>query len=313
MNTSINKLNSTSVIQNNKTFHLLTWSLISIIFILTITVNSLSLDNLDVLLRSLITLGICAVAWLHGTKRYGVKNMVVFFVITWIVSSSFEALSIRTGFPFGNYHYTIPGPRILEVPLIIMPGYFGMGYMAWVLSHILNGQYNKRIQGIQIFFVPLVASFIMVMWDIVMDPIAATINKAWIWQNGGTYFGVPISNYWGWFFVVFVFLQIFAIFVSNYDIRESENNFNKLFWFEATAVYGIQGLSYLLQSITGSGNKEIYSSIGLISVFTMIFVTILSAISICNSNEFSYVKNKTNSIPKNSSVKEQLSNTINIQ
>jgi putative membrane protein len=242
------------------------------------------------------------VAWLHGTKRYGVKNMVVFFVITWIVSNSFEALSIHTGFPFGNYHYTIPGPRILEVPLIIMPGYFGMGYMAWTLSHILNGQYSKKIQGIQIFFVPLVASFIMVMWDIVMDPIAATINKVWIWQNGGAYFGVPISNYFGWFFVVFVFLQIFAIFISRHDTRESANNFNKLFWLEATAVYGIQGLSYLLQSIISSGNKEIYSSMGLISVFTMIFVTILSAISISNSTEFNYINKQTNSIQKKVSV-----------
>ncbi|WP_207669017.1 carotenoid biosynthesis protein [Clostridium chromiireducens] len=63
-------------------------------------------------------------------------------------------------------------------------------------------------QWINVFLVPLIATFIMVMWDVVMDPITATVNKVWIWEDGGSYFGVPISNYLGWFLVVYIFLQI---------------------------------------------------------------------------------------------------------
>lgn len=41
-----------------------------------------------------------------------------------------------------------------------------------------------------------------------MDTITATVNKVWILEDGGSYFGVPISNYLGWFLVVYIFLQI---------------------------------------------------------------------------------------------------------
>lgn len=300
-NTSINKTSSTVVVKDNKTFSLLRWSFIAFLLVLNVSKNFIPAESLVMLSGIVTALGICLLAWLHGTKRYGLRNMAVFFAITWILSNAFEAISIQTGFPFGHYHYnTLPGPRLFQVPLLIMPSYFGMGYIAWTLSQIFNRQLGKKIKGIQIFLVPFIASFIMVMWDVVMDPIAATINKSWLWENGGNYFGVPISNYLGWFFVVYLFLQIFAIFISKNDTRESETNFNKPFWFEAIIIYGIQGLSFLLECITSNGNKEIYSSMGLVCVFTMIFVTILSATSINNSIEVSYTENKNNSMKKQS-------------
>jgi uncharacterized membrane protein len=307
-NTAINTKSSEIRIKDNPVLSPLRWTLITALFLLNLSFIFPSFGDLGFIVKSITALGICLLACLHGTKRYGLKNLAVFFVITFIVSNSFEALSIYMGFPFGNYHYTMSGLRILEVPLIIAPAYFGMGYMAWTLSHILNGQYGKRLKGRQVFFVPLIAAFIMVMWDVVMDPIAATINKAWIWEDGGNYFGVPISNFIGWFFVVYVFLQIFAIFIYKYDTKESENNFNKAFWFEAAIIYGIQGLSNLFQSITASGNKDIYSSMGLISVFTMIFVALISVISISNSKEISYDKNKINLVENKLSKKVQANN-----
>ncbi len=150
--------------------------------------------------------------------------MIIFFLITWVVSNFLESLSIFTGFPFGNYHYDMPGPRLAEVPLIIMPSYFAMGYVSYMLAHVLTGQYSKKLQGIQTFLVPFIGAFIMVMWDVVMDPPAATINKQWIWEEGGTYFNIPISNFIGWFFTVYLFMQIFSIFISKYDIQPVNTN-----------------------------------------------------------------------------------------
>src|SRR5260370_157397 len=60
--------------------------------------------------------------------------------------------------------------------------------------------------------VSLVASFVMVDWDFSLDPIASTINHAWIWTQGGGYFGVPISNFLGWSFTVWIFFQLFALY-----------------------------------------------------------------------------------------------------
>lgn len=289
MSNSSISLNENIITTNkNKEFSFLRWSLIAVVFILYTSILVAPHNPLSDVARPAGALCICLLAFIHGGKRYGFKNMAIFFVVTWIVSNSFEALSIYMGFPFGNYHYTMSGPRILEVPLLIMPAYFGMGYMAWTLSNILNGQTGKRLKGAHVFLVPLIASFIMVMWDVVMDPITATVYKVWIWEDGGSYFNVPISNYLGWFLVVYVFLQIFSIYISRYDIVEKRDDFKKTFWLEASIIYGIQGLSFIGQALVETGNREIFSSMGLVCVFTMMFVSILSAITIYNSNELRY-------------------------
>jgi hypothetical protein len=81
-------------------------------------------------------------------------------------------------------------------------------------------------------------------------------------------------------FVVFIFFQIFAIFISRYDTRNGINNQNKMFWYEAAVLYSFQGILSLLSAINSSANVEIFHSLGLISVFTVIFVPILAIIII---------------------------------
>jgi putative membrane protein len=60
---------------------------------------------------------------------------------------------------------------------------------------------------------PLVAAFIMVAWDFANDPVWANINRLWVWQHGGAYFGVPVTNFLGWYFVVYLIYQSFAIYL----------------------------------------------------------------------------------------------------
>jgi hypothetical protein len=111
-------------------------------------------------------------------------------VIAFIVSNFYENLSILTGFPFGHYHYTEAlGPKLFLVPLLIAPAYFGCGYLAWSLAHVFVGVFGNKLRAEQIWRVPLVAAFVMVLWDLTMDPIAATVQKQWIWHDGGSYFG----------------------------------------------------------------------------------------------------------------------------
>jgi hypothetical protein len=80
------------------------------------------------------------------------------------------------------------------VPLLIAPAYFGCGYLAWSLAHVFVGVFGNKLRAEQIWRVPLVAVFVMVMWDLTMDPIAATVQKQWIWHDGGSYFGVPLCQ-----------------------------------------------------------------------------------------------------------------------
>lgn len=64
------------------------------------------------------------------------------------------------------------------------------------------------------FAVPIVAAFIMVGWNVCLDPGSSTIAHIWIWENGGGYFGVPLTNYLGWYLTVFTFLQLFALYLT---------------------------------------------------------------------------------------------------
>jgi uncharacterized membrane protein len=150
---------------------------------------------------------------LHGASTYGWRGILFFLIVCLGVSNAFENLSIMTGFPFGWYDYSDAiGPKLFLVPLLIGPAYFGMGYLSWTLARAILGDGDTRLAGLLWFATPAIASFIMVSWDLTIDPMMSTINGSWIWHNGGSYFGVPVSNFLGWYLTVYVFFQGFAFY-----------------------------------------------------------------------------------------------------
>ncbi|MDR3441861.1 MAG: carotenoid biosynthesis protein [Legionella sp.] len=269
---------------DKNSFSIMRWMLIMIYLGITI-ISAFCKSSFIIQISPLITvLSIFTIVCLHGTVLYGLKNIIIFFIITWIVSNFFEALSIQTGFPFGFYYYDkLIGPRLFEVPLIIMFAYFSAGYSSWILSHVVLEQYNKKPTGTQLILIPLVAAFIMVMWDLCMDPLCSTVASLWVWNDGGMYFGVPLQNYFGWFLVVYIIYQIFILYLRKHPV--SAINTNKFFWLEIVAVYGILALTQLLQFWGAQSHQNIYASMALITVFTMLFVTLVSFLRIKESKQ----------------------------
>jgi putative membrane protein len=48
------------------------------------------------------------------------------------------------------------------------------------------------------------SAVVMTLWDLVIDPILSGPSvRAWIWEAGGPYFGIPIQNYAGWLLTTF--------------------------------------------------------------------------------------------------------------
>ena len=274
--------------ENFKNVSKLRWSLIFIFLMVNILlIFTYKNSNLLALDSFLVTALLFILALFHGKERYGGKNIAIFFLITWAVSFFFENLSIATGLPFGFYHYS-PSLGLLTVPLIIIFAYFAIGYLAWMLAHVLTGQYTRKLQGKQVFIVPFIAAFLMVMWDLTVDPISSTLQGLWVWTTPGAYFGVPISNFFGWFLVVYLFFQIFALYLSRYDTLKPEKLSkisNKPYWMEAVAIYGITALGTIL-SVFYQYN-DITISMALITVFTMIFVALLAMINIMNKKKLS--------------------------
>jgi uncharacterized membrane protein len=236
-----------------------------------------------------------AFALIHGAVRYGWRGIVTFIVICLAVSNIMENASILTGFPFGHYHYTdVLGPKLFLVPVLIGPAYFATGYLAWVVGNVLVGEVRRGSSTFTTIAVPLIAAFVMVMWDLTLDPRASTIQQQWIWEDGGGYFGVPLVNFVGWFLTVYVFLQLFAIVVrSGLAVREPARTFPRAHYAQAIAVYAIIGLTPVLAFLVGGDSSQVTDAAGvtwqtgsivesaaIVSIYTVVFAVALAAVKL---------------------------------
>lgn len=199
-----------------------------------------------------------------------------------------------TGFPFGPYHYTnILGPKLFYVPLLIGPGYYGTGYVSWMLASVVVGEVRRRSNKFMTFAVPFIASFIMVAWDVCFDPESSTLRGEWIWHKGGGYFGVPLTNYLGWFLTVYVFLQTFALYVRAKDPADDRADaLPNPYWWQAITFYGLIAIGYPLVYFFPGGDpltmtdatKKIWAvhdfreTSAMVSLYTMFFAIAVSSI-----------------------------------
>ena len=282
--------------RNTKPLMNILWALVVIYGAVTIanTLFSLAIPIAPLLLVSVIF------ALIHGAMRYRWTGMVAFIAICLVVSNILENTSILTGFPFGHYHYTASlGAKLFLVPLLIGPAYFATGYLAWALSTVLIGDVRRESNALTTFAVPFIASFVMVMWDLCFDPTASTVNHAWIWEQGGGYFGVPLTNYLGWFLTVYLFLQLFALYLRFRSAgHEHTLTLPRSYHAQAVVMYGVMGLTYVLAYMVGGGNKLVTDAAGVVwqtasisearaavSIYTMIFVAALSAVKLLQGSE----------------------------
>jgi len=155
-------------------------------------------------------------ALIHGAMFYRTRGILVFCAICLVVGNTFENVGVRTGFPFGSYYFTdLMEPKLFAVPIQLGLAYLGMAYLSWTLARVILGNMRSAVAGSRIVTLPLAAAFIMVAWDFSQDPVWSTILHLWIWRQGGAYFGVPVSNFLGWYLTVYVFYQLFALYLRD--------------------------------------------------------------------------------------------------
>src|SRR5947208_2521482 len=274
----------------------LLWTLVLLNVVLTL-VNAVFPNHLPVpILIPLLIVIPLAFALFHGAARYQWSGIITFLVMCLVVSNVLENTSILTGFPFGHYYYTNGlGPKLFLVPLVIGPAYFGTGYLAWVLATVLIGDGRPKASAFTTFAVPFIASFMMVAWDLGMDPTSSTIRHLWIWEQGGGYFGVPFTNYLGWFFTVYVFFQLFALYLR---FRKASRDREELtlprsYYAQAIVMYAVIGLVIVVNYVVGSTNTAVTDAAGIVwqtrsiaeaeatvTIFTMLFAAALAAVKL---------------------------------
>jgi putative membrane protein len=265
------------------------WALIALFALVSIAQTLASHVQLTAAYISILVV----FALLHGALRYGLAGMAVFAAICLIVSNVLENVSVETGFPFGRYHYTdVLGPKLLEVPLLIGPAYLGVGYLSWTLATVLAGDVKRGSSIGDAAGTAAIGAFVMVLWDLAFDPETSTIGKWWIWQQGGGYFGVPLSNYVGWYFTVFVFMLLFALYLR---VRRAEpvRPQPKGYYAQAATMYALVALLFVLNFlIKGSAETltdasgapwratDIRETAAIVSLIPMLFAVTLAALAI---------------------------------
>jgi len=137
------------------------------------------------------------------------------------------------------------GPRLFNLPILLALAYVGMGYCSWIVALTILRHQNRAVSGRMTFLVPLFASFVMMAWDLSMEPVWTNIDRAWTWRNGGPYFGVPVSNFLGWFLTVYVFYQLFALYLRDRAAIPCRD----AYWRLAIIFYGLSAVGNLLVAV----------------------------------------------------------------
>lgn len=136
-------------------------------------------------------------------RSQGWRFSLFFLLSGYGIAWASEASSIRTGFPYGWYFYIyenlegewlncgVPVWDSLSYTFLCYAGYSLASYVVPSLSRL------KKI---------LLSSLFVVVLDIVIDPLAHLgerwfLGKIYYYPDPGWYFGVPFSNFIGWFFV----------------------------------------------------------------------------------------------------------------
>ncbi|MFW9910341.1 MAG: carotenoid biosynthesis protein [Candidatus Thorarchaeota archaeon] len=124
-------------------------------------------------------------------KWLGAKKGIILILIFAVLPIVVEAIGISTGIPYGGFHYTDQmGYKILGlVPWSVA---FAFGPLVFGCL-VLAARFTKNA-----LYSILLSAFFLVVVDLVLDP-AAVLLGIWIWDVPGPYYGIPITNYVGWF------------------------------------------------------------------------------------------------------------------
>ncbi len=137
--------------------------------------------------------------------RWAGRRWLAAFIVLYLVSLSSELLGTTVGIPFGEYHYTAAlGPRWFgHVPIVIPLSWFFMALPSYAVARAaLPGNTAGRV---------LMASLILVSWDLALDPAMSRATAYWVWAEPGVYYGMPWLNLVGWYVTGLALMAALAV------------------------------------------------------------------------------------------------------
>lgn len=106
-----------------------------------------------------------------------------------------ETMGVATGFPYGAFYYgDALGPKLAGLVPYLLP----LSWVPLVLGVAAATASRRKVRVPRRVLHVLSATMLLVLVDGVLDPGAAALGF-WVWPEGGIYYGVPLTNYFGWF------------------------------------------------------------------------------------------------------------------
>jgi uncharacterized membrane protein len=184
----------------------------------------------------------------HSYANLRLTTASKFFVIAATISFIWEFIGVSTGIPFGQYSYTTTlSPALGPVPIFIPLIWCALGYFCMEASDYY-----------------IMASALMVSLDLSFDPVFSGSLHLWTWQSQGQYFGVPLSNFFGWFLAS---LSFFAIFFFSTRRQTKSSSY-------AIAFYYLFGLDNVIGDLTSGSAWLALASFIIFTGSTMIILLV---------------------------------------
>jgi uncharacterized membrane protein len=161
--------------------------------------------------------------------NFGVRTTLLFTALTYAVSLMCEWSSVHNGFPFGLYHY-IDATRdrelwVIGIPFMDSLSFTFLAFASYTVALLVSAPLYRSGWDLRLLDtwkirrsprVWLMASLFMVMIDFVVDPLSVLgdrwfLGRIFWYDPPGPHFGVPISNYLGWYLVAAVTIAIFVM------------------------------------------------------------------------------------------------------
>lgn len=157
----------------------------------------------------LILQGVVTLLWLIGQR--GVPGLLAGLVVG-VLGFAVEYAGVRTGWPFGRYVYTdVLQPQVLGVVPLAICG-------AWIMAAFAAFEIAGRLTRRSFARWLLTATLVLVL-DLQIETVATRINHYWAWQSGGLFYGVPLTNFIGWWLTGLCMAWVMAQFERRADAR----------------------------------------------------------------------------------------------
>ncbi len=155
-------------------------------------------------LFSLFIISVAIPSLVFFSRWAGKKNTFIIISILVLLVLFVEGIGVLTGFPYGHFFYSdLMGIKIFG----LVPWAVPFAFIPLTLGTItIATQYVQKSWKII-----LLSASLLVIVDLVIDPILVYLG-IWIWLIPGFYYGVPISNFIGWFITGLIASSILLIF-----------------------------------------------------------------------------------------------------